>query len=53
MSPSRCKKGNFFLKLEAAAVPGAVEFGISVPLAASDAAEPGQPWALEVPPAGR
>lgn len=42
-----------FLELEAADVPGAVEFGISVPLAASDAAEPGEPWALEVLPVGR
>lgn len=34
-------------------MPGAVEFGISVPLAVSDAAEPGERRALEVPPAGR
>lgn len=34
-------------------MPGAVEFGMSIPLAASDAAEPGEPWALEVPPEGR
>lgn len=34
-------------------MPGAVEFGISVPMSASDATKPGEPWALKVSPVGK